>query len=311
MRIKLGLVTATIGAMLGAVGGMPSASAAAYPVPYTFAADIAAAPTGPDAPPPGANDWSCRPSAAHPDPVVLVHGLFATQTDDWQTYGPLLANHGYCVFSLTYGNQPSAPFPADDFGGMPAMEQSATVLDAFVDRVRAATGARKVDLVGHSEGATMPYWYLRFGGGAAKVARMVGLAPAVHGTAVAGTSFSQVPAAYGLPSQAQVESFCPACSELAAGSDFMRRLDAGRITAPGVAYTQIVTRYDELVVPYTSGIVDEPGATNIVVQHQCGLDLADHLAIVADPVAAQDVLNALDPAHPRRVPCVPVVPAVG
>jgi hypothetical protein len=62
------------------------------------------------------------------------------------------------------------------------------------------------------------------------------------------------------------------------------------------------------VVPYTSGI--EPGMHNIVVQDQCNLDYTDHLEIVADPVAAADVLNALDPAHPRPVPCQLVLPAI-
>jgi len=42
----------------------------------------------------------------------------------------------------------------------------------------------------------------------------------------------------------------------------------------------------------------------------CALDFADHIALAADPVAAQDVLNALDPASARPVPCVPVAPVV-
>ena len=295
------------------LGMFSPASAATLPVPWSFTADILAAPAGPDSPPPGANDWSCRPSAAHPEPVILVHGLFATQTDDWQTYGPLLANHGYCVFSLTYGNQTSVTWPVNDFGGLPAMEQSATVLGAFIDKVLSATGASKVDLVGHSEGATMPYWYLKYDGGAAKVAKMVGLAPVVHGTGAPTSSYDQILAAYGLPTSdgSQLESYCDACTEFSPDSDFITKLDAGGITVPGVAYTQIVTKYDELVVPYTSGVIDEPGSTNYVVQDQCPLDLADHLAIVADPVAAQDVLNALDPAHPEPVPCTAVLPVIG
>ena len=73
-------------------------------------------------PPPGANDWSCKPSAAHPRAVVLVHGLFANMTDNWQTMSPLLANNGYCVFALTYGNDTSAGSPQDQFGGLAPME---------------------------------------------------------------------------------------------------------------------------------------------------------------------------------------------
>ena len=312
-RSALGFLVAVIVTGVVGLGILSPASAATLPVPWTFAANIAAAPTGPDSPPSGANDWSCRPSAAHPEPVVLVHGLFATQTDDWQTYGPLLANHGYCVFSLTYGNQASQPWPMNDFGGLPAMEQSATVLGEFIDNVLSATGASKVDLVGHSEGATMPYWYLKYDGGAAKVAKMVGLAPVVHGTGAPSSSYDQILTTLGLPEaqERQMESYCEACTEFSPDSDFITKLDAGGITVPGVSYTQIVTTYDELVVPYTSGIVDEPGSTNIVVQDQCQLDLADHLAIVSDPVAAQDVLNALDPAHAHPVPCVAVAPVIG
>ena len=86
---------------------------------------------------------------------------------------------------------------------------------------------------------------------------------------------------------------------------------AGGIAAPGVTYTNIVTRNDELVSPYTSGIEYGPRITNFVVQDQCPLDQAEHISVAADPIVAQDVLNALDPTHPRPVPCTPVLPFIG
>jgi triacylglycerol lipase len=102
MGVVAALVAAT--AMLAAAG---PAAAAPYPVSYDFSQGILAQAAHPDSPPPGANDWSCQPSRAHPRPVVLVHGLLANQTDNWQTISPLLANRGYCVFSLTYGTNPN------------------------------------------------------------------------------------------------------------------------------------------------------------------------------------------------------------
>ena len=57
----------------------------------------------PTAAPPGANDWSCRPTQAHPYPVILVHGTLANAAFTWQALSPLLANAGYCVFALNYG----------------------------------------------------------------------------------------------------------------------------------------------------------------------------------------------------------------
>src|SRR3954466_13939258 len=63
-----------------------------------FPAAAGAAPS-----PPGSNDPGCKPTAAHPSPVVLVHGTFLNQTS-WLTLSPQIKAAGYCVFSLDYGN---------------------------------------------------------------------------------------------------------------------------------------------------------------------------------------------------------------
>ena len=279
-------------------------------VPYTFPvpAVLAGLRIGTDAP--GTNDWTCRPTAAHPDPVVLVHGTFGNKSTNWQTFGPLLANEGYCVYALTYGTSPQAP-PSfkEGFGGLTEMESSAVELQDFVVRVLDSTGAAQVDLLGHSQGTLMPNYYAKFLGGAPFIDDYVSLAPLWHGTNPAGlASLSAQGRRYGFPTP-QFEFF-PAGTQMMAGSEFIQNMRSGGSPAvPGISYTNIVTKLDELVIPYTSGI--EPGMTNIVVQDVCRLDLADHLALAADPIAAQLVLNALDPANAERPRCRPVLPVLG
>jgi triacylglycerol lipase len=309
-----GLITGVV-AIAAAMAMSSPASAAPYPVHYDFTQGILAQGAAPDSSPPGANDWSCQPSVDHPRPVVLVHGLLANQTDDWWSFSPVLANQGYCVFSLTYGTRPGAGIPGYTPGGLTTMEESAAQLSDFVDQVLAATGSKKVDIVGHSEGSLMPAWYVKFLGGAAKVENYVGITTIWHGTDPLGlATLDQLGKPFGIsPALEQsFSSFCASCSEFLAGSDFIAKLrEGGTVTVPGVTYTSIVTQNDELVQPYTSGIEDAPNMTNLVVQQQCPLDQAEHIAMAADPIVAQDVLNALDPAHPTAVPCTLVLPVIG
>ena len=58
--------------------------------------------------PPGSNNWSCKPSAAHPYPVILVHGTLANEAFSWQALSPMLANAGYCVYAFNYGANSSS-----------------------------------------------------------------------------------------------------------------------------------------------------------------------------------------------------------
>jgi triacylglycerol esterase/lipase EstA (alpha/beta hydrolase family) len=300
IRTGAALVCAAVCLLVGA-----SAATAALPVVYNLPAAFAASALNPGGSPPGANDWSCRPSAAHPRPVVLVHGTVENRLDNWNALSPLLKNAGYCVYALNYGDGGGGVVGVF---GTARVASSAAELAAFVDRVLAATSAPQVDLVGHSQGGMMPRVYLRDLGGAPKVHALVALSPSNHGTTASGllTLAAHVPAA-----PAVVAAACPACDDQTVGSPFITSLNATGDTVAGVAYTVIQTRYDEVVTPYTSAFLSGPNVTNVLLQDQCPADGAEHLAISYDHIALREVLNALDPSTARRAICTPVAPFVG
>ncbi|MFF2194010.1 esterase/lipase family protein [Streptomyces sp. NPDC058157] len=270
----------------------------------TLAAAALVAPTGAaqaaSAPSSGWNNWSCKPSAEHPRPVVLVHGTFGNSVDNWLGFAPYLVHRGYCVYSLDYGQLPGVPL----FNGLGPIATSAGQLDTFVDKVLASTGAPKADLVGHSQGGMMPRYYLKFLGGAAKVNTLVGLAPDNHGTTLSGLTqlLPYFPGAADLISTAT-----PGLADQIVGSPFQQKLNAGGDTVPGVSYTVIATKYDEVVTPYRSGFLDGPNVRNVVLQDLCPLDLSEHVAIgLTDRIAWHEAVNALDPAHAERTTCASV-----
>jgi len=307
---KLVTCAALLTAVFATLVSVPGAGAAAkYPVVY----NVTSARPGSQASPPGANNFACKPGAAHPNPVVLVHGLSATAAENWGTMSPLLANNGYCVFALTYGLTPGNT----SVGGLQPMEKSSAELASFVDKVLAATHAKKIDLVGHSEGTVMPQYYLKFRGGAAKVDKYVAMTPLYQGTTLNGigtyiSAFEKALPTLAGPVSRLVATQCGSCEQFLKGSPFLTHLYAdGVFAVKGVQYTTIMTKYDELVTPYTSGRLNAANATNLVVQDQCALDFAEHLSVAFDPTVGQDILNALDPAHKKAVPCRLVLPLVG
>jgi triacylglycerol esterase/lipase EstA (alpha/beta hydrolase family) len=297
------LLAATIAAIAGLAIAGTSASAEQLPVVYNSA--LGYAQSSPTASPPGANNWACKPSAAHPRPVILVHGTFEDMSNNWQALSPLLYDNGYCVFALNYGSFGGS----GQFGiyGTGDIAQSAEQLASFVTKVLAATGARRVDLVGHSQGGMMPRYYLRFLGGAAKVHTLVGLSPSNHGTTLDGlftlANFFGASSFFGV--------LCPACEQQDVGSAFLANLNAGGDTVRGISYTVIQSTNDEVVTPYSSAFLSVTNVTNILLQSQCVLDQGEHLSAPYDHIADADVLTALDPKHPITPACTPVLPVVG
>ncbi|MCC3777632.1 triacylglycerol lipase [Streptomyces sp. UNOB3_S3] len=279
----------TVRSLLPALG----LAVAAVAMPTTASAATASSSTVSS----GWNNDSCRPSATHPRPVVLVHGTLENGTNNWWSFAPYLTARGYCVFSFDYGKIPGVPA----MYGLGPAEKSAGELARYVDKVLATTGASKVDIVGHSQGGMLPRYYLKFLGGAPKVNALVGIAPNNHGTTLSGLTklLDIVPGARDI-----IDGTAPGLTDQAIGSDFMKKLNEGGDTVPGVRYTVIATRYDEVVTPYRSAFLDGPNVRNVLVQDLCPVDISMHLTLgTIDRVAFHEAANALDPAHATPATC--------
>ncbi|QLY31426.1 esterase/lipase family protein [Nocardia huaxiensis] len=306
------LVLAVLTALWATVSGTARAE---YPVDYNFFAGIPYELANPGGSLPGSNDWSCRPSAAHPNPVVLLHGTAGGAQTNWGAYVPLLANEGYCVFALTYGAL-DVPWPLSAMGGMRPLSESAAQVTTFVNSVLAATGAGQVDFISHSQGSLVGNYFAKSPEGAGKVGAFVSIAgPWLGAYGEQMDVWRTIGQRLGVAAE-DLDSMvsggiCMPCSEIMGGSAYMREANADGVYAPGVRYTNIATVYDEIAYPYTSGLVEGPNTVNIVVQDGCPADFSEHLAIAGSPRAAAYALNALDPAHPRPVPCEFIPPFTG
>jgi pimeloyl-ACP methyl ester carboxylesterase len=283
---------------------VPATASASYSVPYGSSAlgDAIWNETWEPESVEGANN-NCKPTSAHPYPVVLVHATLADEGSNWVTLAPLLANNGYCVYAFNYGatwlSWEVWPFIGPRIDGLNHIEHSAEELRSFVNNVLSKTGAAKVDLVGHSQGGMMPNYYIKFLGGAPKVNELIGLAPSNHGTTLGGaTKLLEV-----FPFASEIVSglleFWGAASlpEQEQGSAFMKKLfGSGEPLAAGVRYVVIETTHDEVVTPYTNAFLGGSNVTNITVQSQCSGDPVAHIGMFDDSPTLQNVLNQLSPS---------------
>jgi len=240
----------------------------------------------------------CTPSREHPYPVVLVHGTLADEASNWVTLAPMLANLGYCVYALNYGQTNSSL--DDRIDGLGYIPYSAQQLATFVSQVLAQTGASQVDIVGHSQGGMMPNYYIKFLGGASKVHLLIGLAPSNHGTDFQGlfTKLTQNPVLAQFTSDLANDAGVTALVQQGAGSPFETNLFAGGDTVAGPRYVVIETEWDEVVTPWTNAFLHGPNVTNIMLQSQCPADPVEHIGLYDDWPALQDVVNQLSD-HPQ------------
>lgn len=267
---------------------------------------------------PGVDDFGCRPTEQHPRPVLLLHGTGANGVNNWGTFAPALLNEGYCVFAPTYGASPLFP----GIGAATRMGDHVTEVAAYADRVLEATGAKQVDVVGHSQGATVGL-HLATVARPGKVSRVVSLAGFAGGSPSAMPGMSSLgevmdldalgaenshlipegPLLIPFPSLLDINRYSPASRDLYAG---------GHPFDESTGYTLIASARDGLVPPGLSFPPGEfEGVSMHVLQDTCPVNGADHVSMYADPQTLDLTLNALDPENAVGPRCTATMPVIG
>lgn len=166
-------------------------------------------------------------------PILFVHG-FNSSGSIWTTMIGRFKKDGWPtarLSSFTYSWQQSNATTAD-------------IIAFKVDSIRNATGAPQVAIVGHSMGTLSARYYLKNTAGATdKVAALVSLAGANHGTNLAIFCLSAV-----------------SCQQMVPGSAFLTTLNADDETPGATSYRTWWSPCDEVISPRESMLL--AGATN-------------------------------------------------
>jgi len=272
--------------------------ASALPVTPVGATDGAALPYAPvDRPGPAlsvpaarlARSLSCTGDLAGADraPVLLVPGTWASPREHFGwNYMRAFDALGWPYCAVT-----PPKHTLED------MQISAEYVVSAIRSMHDRAG-RPIAILGGSQGGSLPRWALRFWPDVRPlVEEHVGLAPPNHG-------------GQGVPLLCTPDC-APALWQLRYQSSFMRAMNSGQETFPGISYTEIYSHQDQLVTPAsddtgTSSLHGGGGRiTNVALQDVCPVHVAEHVKAVSyDAVAYALTIDALThdgPADPTRI----------
>ena len=230
------------------------------------------------------DDWSTRPTAERPWPVVLIHGTCDSK-GIWQVLADMLRAAGWATFAPDYGTRATGP-----------LQESARQLDAYINAVRTVTGAEKVILVGHSQGGLLARYWMRMHDGADYVRHVVCISAPNHGTTQGGIASPL------FRSERQEEVarslidawFGPAGMQQVTGSKIVEDTNRGSEVEPGVSYTCIATRSDAIVVPPNTCFLNGPNVHNVYIQDIERLAIIRHEDMPMNRRVCQFVLEELE-----------------
>ncbi|WP_431903287.1 lipase family alpha/beta hydrolase [Amycolatopsis thermoflava] len=223
------------------------------------------------------------------EPVLLTP---ATTVDSEQNFG-FTYERLFRQLGIPYCTSDS-PVDRYNMGDLQVRAQYVT----YAIREMYKLAGRPIAVMGHSQGGMIMRWSLRFWPDTRHmVDDVIGMAGTNHGSVV-------VPALC-------VPDCAPALWQQRANSEFVKALNSGQETFPGISYTEIYSRTDEFVQPNlddhgTSSLHGGGGnITNVAVQEVCPLAVPEHLLIgTLDPVTSALAIDALThpgPADPVRI----------
>jgi triacylglycerol lipase len=193
-------------------------------------------------------------------PVILLPGAFGQELVYWNVWQYFLEKDGFHVYP--------ASFPRFTFSDL---RVSARFLQDKVEEVRAVEDADRVALVGHSMGGLIARWYLKYLGGGKRVAHLSCLGVPHHGTWTAATA----------PILAGTRQIVP-------GSPFLVELNDGKVDHGGVPILNIWTKWDGVILPADSALLEAPGVENRALSY------AGHWGLLVSRRAQAWVKEALE-----------------
>ncbi|MBT2527986.1 triacylglycerol lipase [Streptomyces sp. ISL-99] len=165
------------------------------------------------------------------DPILFVHG-YNGSASNWDTMVSRFKNDGW----------PASHLDRWSYDSRQSNATTAQQLATEVDRLLAATGASKADVVTHSMGGLSSRYYAKNLGGDSKTEAWVSLGGPNHGTDTANSCFDT------------------SCYEMRIGSDFLTALNSGDETPGSPRYATWWSPCDTVINPDSS--VALSGATN-------------------------------------------------
>ena len=227
-------------------------------------------------------------------PVILIHGTWMNAYNTFGYIAPHLAANGFQAYTFNYGQESdSLCGKAPSVRGLADMDLSYEQVKAGIDEVRRVTGAKKVDLIGHSQGAIYPRLYAQDHPGA--VGTIISMGGNHHGATLSGTAsvLDKVPAIEkvmeGILGTAPIQ-------QTPGRPMFSRLNDQGEVVV-GVNYLNICTRFDWAATPWRNGFLDDsvPHArvVNLGIQDQVPGDWSEHVALLYSPNVLFYLMRAL------------------
>lgn len=167
-------------------------------------------------------------------PVVLLPGAFGQELVYWNVWQYFLERDGFHVYP--------ASFPRFTFSDH---RVSARFLAEKIEEVLAVEDTDKVALVAHSMGGLIARYYLKYLDGSKHVMHLSCLGTPHHGTWTAATA-----------------PILPATRQSVPGSPFLAELNDSKVDHGGVPILNIWSKWDGIVVPASSALLEAPGVTN-------------------------------------------------
>ncbi|MFP8960684.1 esterase/lipase family protein [Streptomyces nanhaiensis] len=202
---------------------------------------------------------AASPSAYGPgsNPILFVHG-WNSSGSTWNTMAERFRADGW----------PAGHLRQWSYNTSQSNATTAQQLATEVDRLLAATGASKVDVITHSMGGLSSRYYAKNLGGAAKIDAWVSLGGPNHGTDTANWCFQT------------------SCSEMRIGSNFLNSLNSGDETPGSARYATWWSPCDTVINPDSS--VALSGAVN--TRTAC----LSHSGLLSDATVYGQVRNTVD-----------------